>query len=80
MIKGFFKVFWAGWKAFALKLGVFNTKVLLTITYFTMIAVASFFIRILGKDLLDRRYAKPGPLWKGRDDAQPTLETARRQF
>ena len=79
-MKRFFKAIWRGWKWFAHKLGVFNTKVLLTIMYFIIIGIFSIIFRIIGRDLLDRKFKKEDSLWRAHDDLEPDLENAKRQF
>ena len=79
-MKRFFKALWAGWKKFAHKLGVFNTKVILTITYFIIMAIASIITTILRRDLLDRKFKEKPTFWIDREPYSPTLEDARRQF
>ena len=78
-MKKFFSLLWQGWKKFAHVLGIVNTKILLTITYFVIIAIASVG-RLFGADLLDRRI-KPGEShWQDREKHVDTLETCKRQF
>jgi hypothetical protein len=79
-MKRFFGAIWRGWKWFAHKLGVFNTKVLLTITYFIMVGIISIFIQLFRIDLLDRRFKKEVSLWREHEDLLPDLEHAKRQF
>ena len=79
-MKRFFGAIWRGWKWFAHKLGVFNTKVLLTIMYFIVIAIFSTFSRLFGADFLDRKFKDESSLWRSHEDLKPDLENARRQF
>ena len=79
-MKRILKHIWSGWKKFAHALGVFNTKVILTLFYFLVIGIAAVFARIFGKDLLDRKFVDADPLWKIREPLLPNLEEARRQF
>jgi hypothetical protein len=44
------------WMAFAHVLGVVMTYILLTITFFVVITPVGFFIRLIGKDLLERKF------------------------
>ena len=53
-IKKFFSLIWRGWKKFAHVLGIINTRILLTVSYFVIFAFACYY-RLRRKDLLDRR-------------------------
>jgi len=79
-MKRFFKALWAGWKKFAHVLGVFNTKVLLTLTYFTMVAFLGTAAWILRRDLLDTRIVKGASFWKDHEPIGDSLQVAKRQF
>ena len=79
-MKKFFALLWRGWKKFAHVLGIFNTKVLLSITYFVIIAIVSLLGRMFGADLLDRRMKKVPTFWKEREPQTDTIETISRQF
>lgn len=79
-MKRILKRIWAGWKRFAHALGVFNTKVILSILYFTVIGAAAIFAKIFGKELLDREFSSTDSLWKTKEPLLPNLEEARRQF
>jgi hypothetical protein len=79
-MKKFFSLIWRGWKKFAHVLGIINTRILLTVSYFVIFAIAAAITRITGKDLLDRRM-KPAQSYYGpHDPVQASLETSRRQF
>lgn len=79
-MKRFFKAIWSGWKKFAHALGVFNTKVLLTLMYFVVLGVSAAVIVVLRRDLIDSRFKKPGAWWHARQPYKPTLQDAKRQF
>ncbi len=79
-MKRILKRIWAGWKKFAHALGVFNTKVILTLLYFLVIGIAAIFAKIFGRELLDRKFSGSDSLWKSREPLLPNLEEARRQF
>ena len=79
-MKKFFSLLWQGWKKFAHALGVVNTRILLTITYFLIIAIAAIIMRLLGRDLLDRRWRKAESYWHQREALDTSLEAAKRQF
>jgi hypothetical protein len=79
-MKKFFSLLWRGWKKFAHVLGIIQTRILLTIAYFVMIAFASVLTRIMGKDLLDRRLKSGPTYYHQHEPITATLESCRRQF
>ena len=79
-MKKFFSLLWRGWKKFAHVLGIVNTKILLTLTYFVMLSLVSVIGRLFGADLLDRRMKKKESYWHDREHTDVTLETCKRQF
>jgi hypothetical protein len=79
-MKKFLSLIWRGWKKFAHTLGVVNTKILLTITYFVMIALVSVFSRIFGADFLDKRMKRKLSYWRGREPVDASLDSCRHQF
>ena len=74
----FLKLLWAGWKKFAHGLGVVNRYVLLTLFYFLMVNGVHVVLRILRRDLLDRRMQTVPSYWHERAQQQP--KTYRHQF
>jgi hypothetical protein len=79
-MKKFFSLIWRGWMAFAHAVGWFNTRVLLTVTYFVIIAIAWIGTRLAGADLLDRKVRPRGVHYHDRQPFKDTLATCRRQF
>lgn len=79
-MKKVLSLLWQGWKKFAHVLGIINTKILLTVTYLVIIAVAAIVSRLRGADLLDRRMRPRPSYWHDREAADASLESARRQF
>ena len=79
-MKRVLSLLWQGWKKFAHVLGIINTRILLTISYFVILAVASLFARLLRADLIDKRAHKKPGLWKVREPVDATIEACRRQF
>jgi hypothetical protein len=79
-IKQFFSLLWRGWKKFAHVLGIINTRILLTITYFVVIMIAAVVRMIARADLLDRRMDKKPSYYHNREPFKDTLQTVRRQF
>ncbi len=79
-MKAFFSLLWRGWKKFAHVLGIINTKILLSITYFIMMGLISTIGRLFGADLLDRRMKPKESYYHERENLPSTLEACRRQF
>jgi len=79
-MKKFFLMIWRGWKAFAHVLGIVNTRILLTVTYFVIIAIGSLFTFLGRKDPLDRRWYPEKTYWRERQAEDIDLESCRRQF
>jgi len=79
-IKKFFSLIWRGWKKFAHVLGIINTRILLTISYFVIFAFASLITTFARKDLLDRRMTRKPTYYHDHEPIHATLEATRRQF
>ncbi|MCI0450844.1 MAG: hypothetical protein L0Z51_00470 [Candidatus Latescibacteria bacterium] len=79
-MKTFLSLLWRGWKKFAHVLGIINTRILLTISYFVILAVASIITKVLGKDILDRRMKAAPTFYHPHEPVQASLEACRRQF
>ena len=80
-MKKFFLLLWAGWKKFAHVLGLFNTRVLLTISYFVFFAPIALIARLFRVDFLNKKKRKAGAsLWDEHDPVDSSLEACRRQF
>ena len=54
-MKRVLSLLWQGWKKFAHVLGIVNTRILLTISYFIILALVSILARLFRAELLDRR-------------------------
>jgi hypothetical protein len=70
---------WDGWKALALRIGEFNTKLLLFVFYYLALGPISLVSRLIQPDPLGKR-AQPGTLYVPVQSPPDTLERARRQF
>jgi hypothetical protein len=79
-IKQLFSLLWRGWKKFAHILGIINTRILLTVTYFVIFAIASVIVMVSRADLLDRKMTKKPSYYHNREPFKDTLETVKRQF
>ena len=79
-MKTFFSLLWRGWKKFAHVMGIVQTRILLTVSYFVILAFASIITKVLGKDLLERRMQRAATYYHPHEPIQATLESCRRQF
>lgn len=71
----------AWWMKFAHAVGWFNTRVLLTLVYFTIIAVPALVLKLIRKDLLNRRWDKQGSTyWREKESITHSVENAKHQF
>jgi len=66
--------------AFAHALGWINTRVILTLFYFIILALPALFVKLFRKDLLHRRMQKSGSYWITKAPLKHTLEEAKHQF
>jgi hypothetical protein len=67
LMKAFFKKLFEGWKKFAEKLAVVQTKIILFIIYFIFFGIISLFAFILRQDLLNKRLAPVKSYWKKKE-------------
>lgn len=79
-IKSFFRLLYRGWMKFAHVLGIVNTRILLTLSYFLIIAFAAVGARVARADLIDRRMTPQPSFYHPREPMQPSLESAKRLF
>lgn len=79
-IKQFFSLLWRGWKKFAHILGIINTRILLTVTYFVLLSIAGLIRTLARADLLDRKMDPKPSYYHPREPFKDTLQTVRRQF
>jgi hypothetical protein len=68
------------WMKFARALGKVNTVVLLTLVYFVFIGPASIVLKILRRDLLNRKAEPRSTYWYQKEQEEATLERSERQF
>jgi len=72
---------WSGIKAFSKKVAYVQAIIILTIFYFLVIGIFSVIIRLLGKDLLSKKWEdKKTSHWVKKEKVEVNLENARRQF
>ncbi|OGC78648.1 MAG: hypothetical protein A2Z27_00085 [candidate division Zixibacteria bacterium RBG_16_50_21] len=71
---------WLKWKALALRIARVQTLVLLSLFYFTIFGLYALILRLLGRDLLDKKWPKNKSFWKNREKLTVDLESAKHQF
>jgi len=78
---------WSGIKAFSKKVAYVQSIIILTLFYFMIIGLFSIFIKLLGKDLLNKKwndkkksFLKVHSYWIKKEKIEINLENARRQF
>jgi hypothetical protein len=77
----FFMTIWSGIKAFSKKVAYVQAIIILTLFYFLVIGLFSIIIRLLGKDLLNKKWKDDkASYWIEKEKAEINLENARRQF
>ncbi|MBI3029131.1 MAG: hypothetical protein HYY64_06440 [Candidatus Rokubacteria bacterium] len=69
---------WAGWKRVAERLGVFQSRLLLVLLYFVVVAPFALLVKIAKEPLRMRRI--DGSNWVPHPGSPADLERARRQF
>ena len=69
---------WAGWKRFAERLGVFQSRLLLVLLYFVVVAPFALVVKIAKDPLRMRRI--DGSNWIARPASPTDLERSKRQF
>jgi saxitoxin biosynthesis operon SxtJ-like protein len=75
----FLKAVWAGWMAFAHRIGTFNTKLLLFAFYYVSLGPISYLSRVFQPDPLGKRI-DAGSLYVAGVRRPESLERAKRQF
>jgi hypothetical protein len=71
---------WNAWKAFARRMGNFQSRVLMAFIYFVIVLPFGLGVRLLG-DPLEIRRAKVDTNWHAKDlQIKPSVEEARGQF
>jgi len=71
------KSVWEWWKRVARKIGEFQSRLILVIIYFTIMAPVGILMRLFGDPLLIK---DKEPKWAIKNEVPPTLENLRRQF
>ena len=70
---------WKGWARFTRHFGDFQSRVFLTLFYFTILAPFALFLRLLGDPLRVRR-SPEGNAWIKRSERPTELDAARKEF
>jgi hypothetical protein len=73
------RTIWTRWTAFAQKVADFQTRLILTIVYFVILAPFGLMVTVF-RDPLRVKRPPEVPQWIPRAVDQPTLEYGRRQF
>ncbi|MBI4553631.1 MAG: hypothetical protein HY710_15305 [Candidatus Latescibacteria bacterium] len=74
------RILFAYWKWFAKQLSIVQTFIILTVLYSLVIGITSMIVRLLRRDLLDRRLHDRPTSWHPRQDMPTTIESYRHQF
>jgi hypothetical protein len=74
------RAFHTGWMKFAQALGWVNSRVLLTILFYTVFAPYGFLSRLFGRDPLRRRAKSGDTYWTTRKTTRQTTEQFERLF
>jgi hypothetical protein len=77
---GALRKLWALWKAFAHRLGLVQTAILLSLVYHVAVGPIGLLGRLLRRDLLGLRPAPGVSYWETLPETTRTLERARKQF
>ena len=76
----FLKTMKRWWMAFAEAVGWFNTRLLLTVFYFVVLALPALVLKLLRKDLLDRSFRDRDSYWIQKEKDHHSIDEAKRQF
>ena len=68
------------WLTFAKAVGFVNTRILLSIVYVVFVGPVWLFLKLRGKDYLNRSAPDGETFWEEREPSVHTLERSRQQF
>lgn len=68
------------WMTFAHALGWVNTRILLTVFYFVILAIPALILKLIRKDLLRRAFEDRASYWDDKPVIKHSLEQAKHQF
>ena len=77
--RGFLQRIWHAWKRFALRLGNYQGRLILTFFYFLVVTPFGVLVRLFS-DPLEIKYKTAPSFWANRPEDSPDLNEARRQF
>lgn len=80
MLNNWLKGIWRGWKRVALAIGRFQTRLLLTLSYFLVAGPTWAFMKLFRKDPLGTRTSGDSDFWVTHEALEDPSERARRQF
>ncbi len=82
LIPPLFRGIYKGWFVFAVILGYFVSRILMTIIFFLLILPTGLIMRLLGKDPMERKWDPDAPsYWAPKEQEQDTsIERYERQF
>jgi hypothetical protein len=82
IIPPLFRVIYRSWLAFAVILGHFVSRILLTVVFFLVLLPTGLIMRVLGKDPMERRMDPHATTYWQKRDTPPeyTVERYERQF
>jgi hypothetical protein len=78
--KSFWNILSRKWLSFAKVLGKANALILLTIVYFIAIGPGALILKLMRKDLLDRRIGDRRSYWNDKDPVVQDIEHSKHQF
>ena len=80
IIKNFFSALYKYWMIFAKKFAIIPRTILLTIIYFTVVAITAIVSFIMRKDLLNKRFVDKESFWLDKDHIATDFERCKKQF
>jgi len=78
--RSFWRRTYAGWMRFARFLGYVNTVVVLTLFYFLVVGPVALFLKLLGKDLLNRKAEPRESYWEDKEAVEHSIESTQHLF
>jgi hypothetical protein len=79
-MKSFFKALLRYGKLFAKKFTAVQTAIILGIIYFLGVGIMAILLKLLQKDLLNKKLSNSPTFWIDKEKDEVTLERARQQF
>jgi len=79
-MKTILKILLEKWKAFARKLAVVQTTIILFVLYFGLFSIMALLTAIARQDILDKRLVPVKSYWKKRESLKPFKDQFKHQF